>query len=50
MKYILFIIYLFLAGYTGVLCSKVGITVKDKKYWCFLGCVIGAYFCGKYGF
>ena len=24
------------------------IKIKNWKYWAILGCIIGAYFCGKY--
>ena len=43
-----YIIYLALCGFSGVICARADIEVNDWKYWAILGCVIGAYFCGKY--
>lgn len=43
-------IYLLLCGFIGFVCARADIEIKDWKYWVILGCVIGAYFCGKYGF
>lgn len=45
---IAYCIYLLLCGFSGVICARADIEVKDWKYWAILGCVIGAYFCGKY--
>ena len=43
-------IYLLLCGFSGLVCAKADIQVKDWKYWATIGCVIGAYLCGKHGF
>ena len=42
------IIYLVLCGFSGAVCARADIKIKDWKCWAILGCVIGAYFCGKY--
>lgn len=42
------IIYLLLCGLHGFTCARAGIGIKDWKFWVLLGCVIGAYLCGKY--
>ena len=43
-----YILYLLLCGFSGFVMAKADIKVKNWKYWAILGCIIGAYFCGKY--
>lgn len=43
-----YIIYLVLCGLQGFTCAMADIEIKNWKYWVLFGCVIGAYFCGKY--
>ena len=40
------IIYLFLCGFAGFVCSKADMSMKDWKTWAIIFSLIGAYTCG----
>lgn len=46
MEIVIYIIYMFLCGFVGLVCAMSDIDVTDWKYWAIVGSVIGAYFCG----
>lgn len=45
-KTIVHIVYLFLCGFVGFVCSKADISMKDWKAWAIIFSVISAYACG----
>lgn len=47
MKTVTYIIYILLCAFTGVVCAKADINLKDWKYWAILCSLVGSYLCGK---
>lgn len=43
-----YIIYLMLCVFYGVISNIANIDLKDWKYWAILGCIVGAYICGRF--
>ena len=46
MKVVTYIIYIFLCGFSGMVCAKADVGLKDWKYWAIVLSVVGAYICG----
>ena len=40
-------IYIFLCALYGAVTITIDIGIKDWQYWVMLGCVVGAYICGR---
>lgn len=43
-----YIIYLALCVLYGVASATADVSMKRWEYWIILGCIVGAFWCGKY--
>ena len=48
MKVIDYIVFTFLCAIYGVASATANIKMKSWEYWIILGCIVGAFLCGKF--